>query len=59
MHVLIADLADLTNLTKTDENKSPADLNRIVQHTLIVPMRQSGRKKCHHKCEPITYCKWL
>ena len=35
MHVLIADLADLTNLTKTDENKSPVDLNRIVQHTLI------------------------
>ncbi len=35
MHVLIADLSDLTNLTKTDENKSPTDLNRIVQHALI------------------------
>ncbi len=35
MHVLITDLADLTNLTKTDENKSPTNINRIVQHTLI------------------------
>jgi signal transduction histidine kinase len=35
MQSLITDLVSLTNLTNMDENKSPVDLNRIVEHTII------------------------
>lgn len=35
MQLLISDLISLTNLTKTEEEKLPADINRMIQYILI------------------------
>ena len=35
MQLLISDLISLTNLTKTEEKKLPADINRTIQYLLI------------------------
>ncbi len=35
MQWLITDLVSLTNLTRTDENKSPVALNRVVEYALL------------------------
>jgi len=53
MHLLITDLADITNLTKTDENKSPTDINRIVQYVLIDMGNTINKKNATIKVEEL------
>jgi signal transduction histidine kinase len=53
MQLLIADLVSLTNLTKTDENKSPADLTRIVDYVLIDINDKIKEKQAIFKVQPL------
>ncbi len=53
MQLLITDLVSLTNLTKIDENKSPADLNRIVEYTLIDIQDKIQAKEAQVNVQPL------
>lgn len=47
MQLLISDLISLTNLTKTEEEKLPADINRMIQYILIDSNDKIKEKAAH------------
>ncbi len=53
MQLLIADLVSLTNLTKTDEHKSPSDLNRIIEFVLVDIQEKVKEKGAVVKVHPL------